>query len=219
MYSGLEYLHTGCNPSIVHRDVKSTNILLASTKDAAKVGDFGLSRLAAGEDGSLTFVKGTRGYIDPEYVNSQFLTTKSDVFSFGVVLLELLTGRPPLQSSQTPQTNHAWTLCDWVRTTLKSGSDADQILDPDLKACRPNMEAVWTVADVALACVEPKSVHRPTMAEVMQELRAALALEEGNSVDSQPPSANFTRRVQHSPNTDYTSGGFSSADLSWPAPR
>ncbi|KAG0591579.1 hypothetical protein KC19_1G185300 [Ceratodon purpureus] len=216
---GLDYLHTGCNPGIVHRDVKSTNILLTgSTKDAAKVGDFGLSRLAQGEGGSLTFVKGTRGYIDPEYVNSQILSTKSDVFSFGVVLLELLTGQLPLQSSQNLEANHGWTLCDWVRTTLLGGSGVDQILDPELKACRPNMEAMWAVADIAMRCVEPKSVHRPTMAEVIQELRAAVGLEEGKT-GSDDPSANFTRRVQLSPSTDYNSGGFSSSGMSWPAPR
>jgi serine/threonine protein kinase len=185
----------------VHRDVKSTNILLTASKDVAKVGDFGLSRLAPGEDGSLTFVKGTRGYIDPEYVSSHYLTTKSDVFSFGVVLLELLTGRLPLSSPSS--SDHAWTLCDWARTTLQSGSDPHQILDPALLSPRrPRTEAAWKAADLAMMCVEPKSLHRPSMAEVVQELRSTLTLEEAHSL----------------PSSDLSSA-FSFGNVSFPAPR
>ena len=210
--SGLEYLHTGCNPSIVHRDVKSTNILLTNTKDCAKVADFGLSRVATGDDGSLTIVKGTRGYVDPEYVNSQHLTTKSDVFSFGVVLLELLTGRQPLQPSDNPLGPHAWTLYDWVRTALQTGDNAAlvDILDPVVKASQPNIEAVWKAVECALGCVEPKSTHRPTMATVVLELRGAIALEDDA----------YAAHVQplYPPSSDNLSGGFAT-DRSLPAPR
>ncbi|CAN5964096.1 unnamed protein product, partial [Sphagnum jensenii] len=110
---GLEYLHSGCNPSIIHRDVKTSNILLPSDMKNAKVADFGLSRLTYGDHIThmTTNVKGTAGYVDPEYFTSQCLSVKSDVYSFGVVLLEIISGRKVIDTTLPNQ--EGWNLCDW----------------------------------------------------------------------------------------------------------
>ncbi|CAK9266668.1 unnamed protein product [Sphagnum jensenii] len=175
---GLEYLHSGCNPSIIHRDVKTSNILLPSDMKNAKVADFGLSRLTYGENIThvTTNVKGTAGYLDPEYFTSQCLSVKSDVYSFGVVLLEIVSGRKAIDTNR-----EAWNLCDWVRINLQEGN-INKILDPIVKASNPNLDALWKVAEIAIQCVEPKAIHRPIMTKVVEELRIAINLQEGNTL-------------------------------------
>ncbi|KAH8944918.1 hypothetical protein BDL97_12G012200 [Sphagnum fallax] len=110
---GLEYLHTGCVPSIIHRDVKSSNILLSANM-MAKVADFGLSKAVVNENVShvSTVVKGTTGYLDPEYYTRQKLTDKSDVFSFGIVLLELICGRQSIDTTLSDRM--AWNIGEWI---------------------------------------------------------------------------------------------------------
>ncbi|XXG57226.1 hypothetical protein AAC387_Pa03g4438 [Persea americana] len=108
---GLEYLHDDCKPSIIHRDVKTANILLNERLEA-KIGDFGLSRVFNDEFTHVsTVVKGTVGYLDPEYCNSNNLTEKSDVYSFGVVLLQLITGKPAIVRITNSK---RISLIDWV---------------------------------------------------------------------------------------------------------
>lgn len=172
---GLEYLHGDCNPTIIHRDVKSSNILLTE-KLVAKVADFGFSKLGPEEGVShvSTVVKGTSGYVDPEYYETQKLTQKSDVYSFGVVLLELLTGRDALISD--PVRTYL-KLGDWARVHLIAGN-LDDIIDPVLGHSY-NVDALWKVADIAMFSVEPRSIHRPNMSDVVQELKEALAIESG----------------------------------------
>ncbi|XP_024374859.1 probable LRR receptor-like serine/threonine-protein kinase At1g67720 isoform X2 [Physcomitrium patens] len=178
--SGLEYLHKGCSPSLIHRDVKSSNILI-TTKYEGRLTDFGLSRLVGDEDITkvVTFVKGTAGYLDPEYFSTNVLSAKSDVFSFGVVLLELITGRLPVDRSKPTE----WNICDWVRASLAQGN-IEAILDPAVRASHPNVDALWKVAEIALQSVEPRSKHRPTINEVVLELTGAIALEGSASNDS-----------------------------------
>ncbi|KAH9530835.1 hypothetical protein CY35_19G004900 [Sphagnum magellanicum] len=180
---GLEYLHSGCNPSIIHRDVKTSNILLPSDMKNAKVADFGLSRLIYGENIThiTTNVKGTVGYLDPEYFTSQCLSLKSDVYSFGVVLLEIISGRKAIDT--TLPNRKSWNLCDWVRFNLQEGN-INIILDPIVKASNPNLDAIWKVAEIAIQCVEPKAIHRPIMTKVVEKLRAAITLQEGNALPS-----------------------------------
>ncbi|CAK9869266.1 unnamed protein product [Sphagnum jensenii] len=178
---GLEYLHSGCNPIIIHRDVKTRNILLPSDMKNAKVADFGLSKLIYGENIThvTTNVKGTAGYLDPEYFTSECLSVKSDVYSFGVVLLEIISGRKAIDTMLLNQ--EAWNLCDWVRFNLQEGN-INEILDPIVKSSNPNLDAIWKVAEIAIQCVEPKAIHRPIMTKVVEQLRVAITIQEGNAL-------------------------------------
>ncbi|KAH9535432.1 hypothetical protein CY35_17G053100 [Sphagnum magellanicum] len=173
---GLDYLHTGCHPSIIHRDIKSSNILLPSKMEIAKVADFGLSKLTYGEDVTHvdTKVKGTIGYLDPEYFSTGQLSTKSDVFSFGVVLLEMITGRMPMDP--TIQHRNYSNTSKWVEANLQKGN-INEILDPIIKASNPNPETIWKVLELALQCIKHRGNQRPAMNEVVQELRIAIDME------------------------------------------
>lgn len=169
---GLEYLHTGCKPPIVHRDVKSTNILLNETFQA-KIADFGLSRVFPSEGGThvSTVVAGTPGYLDPEYYISNRLNEKSDVFSFGVVILELITGRVVISRDQDRP--H---ISQWVAYMLETEGDIEKIVDPRLYG-EFDANSVWKAIEIAMACVSATGNHRPTMTQVVIELKECLAME------------------------------------------
>ncbi|KAH9544711.1 hypothetical protein CY35_12G009200 [Sphagnum magellanicum] len=171
---GLEYLHTGCVPSIIHRDIKTSNILLSANM-TAKVADFGLSKAVANEGVShvSTVVKGTTGYLDPEYYTSQQLTDKSDVFSFGVVLLELICGRPPIDTTLNDRMER--NIADWVKPHIESGA-INNIID---KAMEDNymLESIWKVAEIAVMSIAPFGIYRPTMRQVVSGLREAIEIQ------------------------------------------
>jgi serine/threonine protein kinase len=161
---GLTYLHELADPPIIHRDIKSQNILL-DEKHIAKVADFGLSKLAPdGADKQIATdqVKGTLGYLDPEYYMTQHLSEKSDVYSFGVVLLELATSKPPIQGGKY--------VVREVRTALNEGGmDAlEPLLDPSVYEA--SQEDLDRYIDLSLSCVADKGEDRPTMNEVVKEL-------------------------------------------------
>ncbi|XP_010500783.1 PREDICTED: probable LRR receptor-like protein kinase At1g51890 isoform X2 [Camelina sativa] len=168
---GLEYLHNGCRPPMVHRDVKPTNILL-NERSQAKLADFGLSRSfpVDGESHVMTVVAGTPGYLDPEYYRTNWLSEKSDVYSFGVVLLELVTNQPV-----TDKTRERPHITEWVGSMLTNG-DIRSIVDPKLMDDYET-NGVWKVVELALACVNPSSSRRPTMPHVVMELNECLAFE------------------------------------------
>ncbi|CAB4272451.1 unnamed protein product [Prunus armeniaca] len=168
---GLEYLHYGCTPPIIHRDVKSTNILL-NENFQAKLSDFGLSRIFPADDGThvWTRVAGTPGYLDPEYYLSNMLNEKSDVYSFGIVLLEIITSRPAL--SKTHEKIH---IGQWVSFMVEKG-DIRSIVDSRLEG-NFNSNSAWKAVEVALACVSSSSTKRPTMSQVVTELKECLAAE------------------------------------------
>ncbi|PON47847.1 Mitogen-activated protein kinase kinase kinase [Parasponia andersonii] len=168
---GLEYLHSGCKPPIIHRDVKTTNILL-NEKLQAKLSDFGLSRAfpLEGDTHVSTIVVGTPGYVDPEYFILNRLTQKSDVFSFGVVLLEIITGRPAI--SKKNGKDH---IIEWVKLWLSKG-DIKNVMDPRLEQ-EFNKNSVWKAAEVAMACVSQVSTKRPTMTQIVTELKQCLVME------------------------------------------
>ncbi|EEF46324.1 BRASSINOSTEROID INSENSITIVE 1-associated receptor kinase 1 precursor, putative [Ricinus communis] len=168
---GLEYLHNGCKPPIVHRDVKTANILL-DDKFQAKLADFGLSRMFPAEGGThvSTIVAGTPGYLDPEYYVRNWLTEKSDVYSFGVVLLEIITSRSVI--SQTSEKTH---VSQWVKPMLERG-DIKNIVDSRL--CGDfDTNTAWKAAELAMACVSATSTERPSMSQVVMELSECLKTE------------------------------------------
>ncbi|XP_045814075.1 probable LRR receptor-like serine/threonine-protein kinase At1g67720 [Trifolium pratense] len=192
---GLEYLHTGCNPSIIHRDVKTSNILL-DINMRAKVSDFGLSRLAEEDLTHISSVaRGTVGYLDPEYYANQQLTEKSDVYSFGVVLLELISGKKPVSPEDYgPEMN----IVHWARSLIRKG-DIISIMDP-LLIGSVKTESIWRVAEIAMQCVEPHGASRPRMQEVILAIQDASKIEKGtesqlkisSSSDSKPQSSRKT---------------------------
>ncbi|XAR51454.1 Non-specific serine/threonine protein kinase [Bertholletia excelsa] len=174
---GLTYLHTFAGRAVIHRDVKSSNILLDHSM-CAKVADFGFSKYAPqeGDSGASLEVRGTAGYMDPEYYSTQHLSAKSDVFSFGVVLLEIISGREPLNVHRP---RNEWSLVEWAKACIRN-SRIDEIVDPNIKGGY-HAEAMWRVVEVALACIEPFSAYRPCMADIVRELEDSLIIENNAS--------------------------------------
>lgn len=175
---GLAYLHHDCNPPIVHRDVKSANILLDSYFEA-HVADFGLARIL--ETLHTTDIMGTPGYIAPEHCHSiRKITEKSDVYSFGIVLLELVTGKTPLDAELGDDTTE---IVKWVSHRMKSIEGLDSVLDPSLSRCAPGIiseDQMGRLLRVAMLCTLVLPEERPSMKEVVkmltgdQEIRRAL---------------------------------------------
>ncbi|KAJ9179282.1 hypothetical protein P3X46_011091 [Hevea brasiliensis] len=170
---GLEYLHNGSKPPIVHRDVKTSNILL-NDKFQAKLADFGLSRSFPVEGAThvSTVVAGTPGYLDPEYSVTNRLTEKSDVYSFGVVLLKIITGRPVIAVGAKRSIH----VRQWVSSMLANG-DVKNVVDPSLGADF-NINSVWKAVEIAMACTTPTSTGRPTMHQVVTDLNECLEIEQ-----------------------------------------
>ncbi|KAI4338846.1 hypothetical protein MLD38_023854 [Melastoma candidum] len=177
---GIEYLHGYACPPVIHRDIKSSNILIDEEHNA-RVADFGLSLLGP-VDSSLPLSEqpaGTLGYLDPEYYRLHYLTTKSDVYSFGVLLLEILSGRKAIDM-QYEEGN----IVEWAVPLIKAG-DIAAILDPDLKT-PPDAEALRRIANVACKCVRMRGKDRPSMDQVTTALERALAQLMGSPCIEQP---------------------------------
>lgn len=176
---GLAYLHEDCHPKIIHRDIKASNILL-EFKFEAKVADFGLAKFSSDANTHVsTRVMGTFGYLAPEYASSGKLTDKSDVFSFGVMLLELITGRRPVDSTQTFMED---SLVDWARPLLTRAledGNFDTLADPKLQNGYDNNEMARMVA-CAAACVRHSARRRPRMSQVVRALEGDVALSDLN---------------------------------------
>lgn len=164
---GLEYLHEHVSPPVIHRDFKSSNILL-DRNFHAKVSDFGLAKLGSDKVGGhvSTRVLGTQGYVAPEYALTGHLTTKSDVYSYGIVLLELLTGRVPVDKKRPPGEG---VLVSWAFPRLTDREKVLEIMDPRLDG-QYSMKDVIQIAAIAAMCVQSEADYRPLMADVVQSL-------------------------------------------------
>ncbi|CAO2171853.1 unnamed protein product [Urochloa humidicola] len=177
---GLAYLHELADPPIIHRDIKSTNILLDESLNA-KVADFGLSKLVSDtQKGHVsTQVKGTLGYLDPEYYMTQQLSEKSDVYSFGVVLLELITARQPIEKGKY--------IVREIRTAI---DQYDQeyyglkgLIDPKIRDSA-KLIGFRRFVQLAMECVEESAVDRPTMNDVVKELEIIIQNEGAQLLNS-----------------------------------
>ncbi|XP_010534471.1 PREDICTED: wall-associated receptor kinase 2-like [Tarenaya hassleriana] len=165
----LSYLHSSAAIPIIHRDIKSTNILLDDSY-TAKVSDFGSSRLVPLDEVALsTMVQGTLGYLDPEYLQTSQLTEKSDVYSFGVLFLELLTGKKAVSFERSEEKR---SLAMYFLSALKEDRFLEIIEQCVVKECKA--EHLKEVADLAKRCLRVRGDDRPTMKEVAMELEGLL---------------------------------------------
>ncbi|KGN44350.1 probable receptor-like serine/threonine-protein kinase At4g34500 [Cucumis sativus] len=164
---GLAYLHEGLEPKVVHRDVKSSNILL-DRKWNAKVSDFGLAKLLQSEASYVTTrVMGTFGYVSPEYASTGMLNEGSDVYSFGVLLMEIITGRSPIDYSRPPGEMN---LVDWFKGMV-ANRRGEEVVDP-LIEIPPSPRTLKRVLLVCLRCIDLDANKRPKMGQIVHMLEA-----------------------------------------------
>jgi Leucine-rich repeat (LRR) protein len=160
---GLAFLHHSCIPHIIHRDMKSSNVLLDSNLEA-RVSDFGMARLMNALDThlSVSTLAGTPGYVPPEYYQSFRCTTKGDVYSYGVVLLELLSGKKPIDPNEFGDNN----LVGWVKQMVKENRSSE-IFDPTLTNTKSGEAEFYQYLKIACECLDDRPNRRPTMIQVM----------------------------------------------------
>ncbi|XP_027092542.1 receptor protein-tyrosine kinase CEPR2-like [Coffea arabica] len=162
---GLAYLHHDCSPSIIHRDIKSTNILLDEDYEA-KIADFGVAKTSdASQASEFSCFAGTHGYLAPETAYTLKVTEKSDVYSFGVVLLELVTGRKPIEDAYGEGKNIVY----WVATHLSDRENVLRVLDPKI-VCDLVKDDMIKVLKTATLCTDKLPNLRPSMREVVKML-------------------------------------------------
>ncbi|XP_015692613.2 probable serine/threonine-protein kinase At1g01540 [Oryza brachyantha] len=162
---GITYLHEGLEPKVVHRDIKSSNILLDKRWNP-KVSDFGLAKLLGSDSNYVTTrVMGTFGYVAPEYASTGMLNERSDVYSFGILIMEIISGRSPVDYARPPGEVN---LVEWLKNMV-SNRDYEAVLDPKLPE-KPTSKALKKALLVALRCVDPDSQKRPKMGHVIHML-------------------------------------------------
>ncbi|XP_050261520.1 leucine-rich repeat receptor protein kinase HPCA1-like [Quercus robur] len=209
---GLTYLHEFANPPIIHRDIKSNNILLDESLNA-KVSDFGISKPMANSESShvITQVKGTMGYMDPEYYMTHRLTEKSDVYSFGVLMLELITARKPIE--------HGKYIVREVQEKMDKTKDLynlHEFLDPAI-GLGTTLNGFEKFVDLAMRCVEEAGSNRPMMAEVVKEIENIMELAGLNlNTNSTSTSASYEEISKGSSHYPKSSGTLDSSGVYLP---
>ncbi|KAK8660701.1 hypothetical protein V6N13_051616 [Hibiscus sabdariffa] len=176
---GLEYLHEHCTPPVIHRDLKSSNILLDLDFNA-KLSDFGLAVTDAAQNKNNLKLSGTLGYVAPEYLLDGKLTDKSDVYAFGVVLLELLLGRKPVEKLAP---SHCQSIVTWAMPQLTDRSKLPNIVDPVIRDTM-DLKHLYQVAAVAVLCVQPEPSYRPFITDVLHSLIPLVPMELGGTLKS-----------------------------------
>ncbi|KAL3511950.1 hypothetical protein ACH5RR_024667 [Cinchona calisaya] len=174
---GLEYLHERCYPPVIHRDIKSSNILLDSNYNA-KLSDFGLAISGGNPNKYSIKLSGTLGYVAPEYLLDGKLTEKSDVYAFGVVLLELLIGRRPVEKISEAQCQ---SIVTWAMPQLTDRSKLPNIVDPVIRNTM-DPKHLYQVAAVAVLCVQPEPSYRPLITDVLHSFIPLVPVELGGSL-------------------------------------
>uniref|UniRef100_A0A1J3IR10 Putative receptor-like protein kinase n=1 Tax=Noccaea caerulescens TaxID=107243 RepID=A0A1J3IR10_NOCCA len=173
---GLEYLHEHCHPAIIHRDLKSSNILLDCNFNA-KISDFGLAVVNGPRNKNLK-LSGTVGYVAPEYLLDGQLTEKSDVYAFGVVLLELLLGKKPVEKLGPGECQ---SIITWAMPYLTDRTKLPNVVDPAIKDTM-DLKHLYQVAAVAVLCVQPEPSYRPLITDVLHSLIPLVPLELGGTL-------------------------------------
>ncbi|KAL3633094.1 hypothetical protein CASFOL_026078 [Castilleja foliolosa] len=174
---GLEYLHERCNPPVIHRDLKSSNILLDSNF-SAKLSDFGLAITGGNMNKVDIKLLGTLGYVAPEYLLDGKLTDKSDVYAFGVVLLELLMGRRPVERVAAAQCQ---SIVTWAMPQLTDRSKLPNIIDPAIRNTM-DLKHLYQVAAIAVLCVQPEPSYRPLITDVLHSFIPLVPVDLGGSL-------------------------------------
>eukprot|EP00268_Persea_americana_P003538 TRINITY_DN11066_c0_g1_i5.p1 TRINITY_DN11066_c0_g1~~TRINITY_DN11066_c0_g1_i5.p1 ORF type:complete len:980 (-),score=154.43 TRINITY_DN11066_c0_g1_i5:425-3364(-) len=200
---GLAYLHHDCNPRIIHRDVKSSNILLDENFEA-HLSDFGIAKtISSTKSHASTYVMGTIGYIDPEYARTSRLNEKSDVYSFGIVLLELLTGKKAVDNESN------------LHQLILSRADNNTVMDAvdsEVSVTCTDLNLVRKAFQLALLCTKMNPSERPSMHEVARVLVSLLPIPPAKPC-STPTKANYTRYVMDSVGKQQRD--HSSSDAQW----
>ncbi|KAG5244284.1 proline-rich receptor protein kinase [Salix suchowensis] len=198
---GLAYLHEDCHPRIIHRDIKASNILLDHNFEA-KVSDFGLAKSFSDASTSSTHIStrvmGTFGYMAPEYALSGKLTDKSDVYSYGVVLLELITGHPPIFPADSVMSA---SLVAWARPLLTQAledGNFEALIDPRL-GFRYNSSEMASMVGCAAACVHPSSWIRPRMSQIVHALEGGMSAQDlyGSSISSSSRTYHYKENMKN----------------------
>ncbi|XP_076942763.1 uncharacterized protein LOC143612737 [Bidens hawaiensis] len=191
---GLAYLHHDCHPPVIHRDVKPNNILLDGNLEA-RIADFGLAKMMVRKNETVSMVAGSYGYIAPEYGYTLKVDEKSDVYSYGVVLMELITGKRPVD----PAFGDSIDIVEWVRRKIRENEPLTNVIDQNVGNCKHVEEEMLLVLRIAVICTAKLAKDRPSMRDVVSMLEEARPRRKGgsdaNSEGLDPTSTDKSRPV------------------------